>query len=397
MSNTALKDEIVSVNMATWKNRHYSHFKNGFVQTLGCGDKLVRLRKTSPKNRRYPYNGYVVVGPFEEELGYILWDEDGYTSGFQVNEIALKRAKIKLEKVYTKIDKEMRDWEAENLDYMYEHLAKMCGCRPDEIHHEKIAPWYNFNDNCAIIFRGPKVEGAGSFLGAVQWDAEGNFYDFKPQDKNIMEIRKYYQARDKALMERARNKSVNRTVQQKQEREISLGKELAGFIIRHAKHIAVGVALFVALSAGINEFKTTILNPDYENTAYEAGYHAVSMETHRTQDNQGYWYDYWDIARSYDDSYDFDSWVYGTYNNVGWNTSSKLDCMDELFSKLCASGVTEYHSFLEYCESKGVCVEKNGKLVVDTSEYRKLVEDYMRSINEDTVEQTAAKESGFRI
>ena len=139
------------------------------------------------------------------------------------------------------------------------------------------------------------------------------------------------------------------------------------------------------------------LNPDYVNDSYNAGYQAVSYETHRTQDNQGYWYDYHDIAARYDEQYDFDSWVYGTYKNVGWNQQSKLSCMDEVFDALEDRGITEYDSFLEYCDAKGVCIEKDGKLVIDTKEFRKLTEDYMRQLNAGTVENVEDKKSGFRI
>ena len=34
------------------------------------------------------------------------------------------------------------------------------------------------------------------------------------------------------------------------------------------------------------------------------------------KDNQGYWYDYHDIAGRYDEQYDFDSWVYGTFSSA---------------------------------------------------------------------------------
>ena len=396
MGNAVSVEELISVNMSTWKRRHLSHYKNGFREELGCGDKYIRCVTTSPEKGRYNKHGYVIMGPFGEELGAILWDERGNCSGFRVNEIGFQRAKLKLDKLYTDIERKMHKYEVEELDYMIEHLSKLCGCRKQDITIERIVPGLNFNDNCSITFRGPQIEGKSNFLGCVEWDNNGKFIDFEPADKNIMAIRQYYKSRERAAMERARTKSVNRTVQQQEERQVSLGKELAGFIKSHVKELAVVTALVIALSSSVNFFKGEI-NKDYANPDYEAGYKIVSVETHRTQDNQNYWYDYWDIAGGYDYSYDFDSWVYGVYDNVGWNQESKIDCMNEVFDKLEANGVTEYSSFVEYCESKGLCKEKDGKLVVDAKAYREFVKDYMLKLNSGSLEEVEDKKSGFRI
>ena len=396
MSNTALKEDLILINMSTWKRRHLSHYKNGFVDMLGCGDKRIKCIPTKPGDGQYNAYGFVIVGPYNTELGSIFWGEDGYNTGFRVNEVGCRRVKKSLDKINDKIEKEMNEYLENDLEFMKGHLAKMCGCDKDDIYIEKIVPGLNFNNNCCIIFRGPQIEGKDNYLGDVQWDMNGKFYDFEPDQKNIGAIRRYYKLREDAIMERARNKSVNRTVEQKQEREISLGKEFANFISSHVKEIAIAAAIFIACSSTVNFFKNE-LNPDYVNPSYRAGYEAVSVETHRTQDNQHYWYDYGDIAARYDESYDFDSWVYGAYNNVGWNTESKHDCMDEIFDRLEDRGITDYDSFLEYCEAKGVCVENDGKLTIDTREFRKLTEDYMRDLNEGTLTQTEDKKSGFRI
>lgn len=396
MSSTVSMDDIISVNMSTWKRRHLSHYKNGFRETLCCGDKFIRCVTTSPEKGRYNKHGYVIVGPFGEELGSILWDERGYTTGFRVNEIGLKRAKLKLDKTNADIERKMHQYEVEELDYMREHLSKMCGCKKEAITIERIVPGLNFNDNCSIIFRGPQIEGKSNFLGCVEWDHNGKFIDFEPAEKNIMAIRQFYIARERAAMERARNKSVNRTVQQKEEREISLGKELVGFIKSHVKEIAITTALLITLSSSINFFKAE-LNRDFINPAYEAGYQVVNVETHRTDDNQNFWYDYWDIAARYDDSYDFDSWVYGVYDNVGWNQESKIDCMNEVFQRLAANDITEYSSFVEYCEAKGLCKEKDGKLVVDARAYREFIRNYMTQLNGESLDNEEEKNSIFRI
>ncbi len=295
--------------------------------------------------------------------------------------------------VDSRITREMNSWSKSEYQYIVTHLAKLCTCNAKYISCIQIYPGDKPGYDCGFVFFGPVINGKDTMLGEIRWDRRGRCTDFIPYEDTIMEVRTYL-ARRRA--EKARAKSVNRSLEQSKEREVSLGKELAGFIKTHVKEIFATACLIAAISSSVVSMGNA-LNPDYVNDSYNAGYQAVNYETHRTNDNQGYWYDYSDIAARYDESYDFDSWVYGTYKNVGWNQSSKLDCMDEVFDALEDRGITEYDSFLEYCESKGVCVEKKGKMTIDTKEFSKLTEDYMRSLNEGTLDNTEEKKSGFRI
>lgn len=292
-----------------------------------------------------------------------------------------------------RITKEMNEWSHAEYQYIVVHLAKLCTCNSKYISCIPIYPGDKPGYDCGFVFFGPRINGKDTMLGEIRWDSRGRCTDFIPYEDTILEVRNYI-ARRRA--ERARQKSVNRSLEQAQEREVSLGKELVGFIKTHVKEIAATACLVAALASSVVSMGNA-LNPDYINDSYNAGYQAVSYETHRTQDNQGYWYDYYDIAGRYDEQYDFDSWVYGTYKNVGWNQESRLSCMDEVFDALEDRGITEYDSFLEYCEAKGVCIEKKGKVVIDTKEFCKLTEDYMRQLNAGTVEKTEDKKSGFRI
>lgn len=292
-----------------------------------------------------------------------------------------------------RIANEMNEWSRAEYSYIVTHLAKLCTCNSKYISCIQIYPGDRPGYDCGFVFFGPRINGKDTMLGEIRWDRRGRCTDFIPYEDTILEVRNYI-ARRRA--ERARQKSVNRSLEQAQEREVSLGKELVGFIKTHVKEIAATACLIAALASSYVAMGNA-LNPDYINDSYNAGYQAVSYETHRTQDNQGYWYDYHDIAGRYDEAYDFDSWVYGTYKNVGWNQQSKLDCMDEVFDALEDRGITEYDSFLEYCDAKGACKEKDGRLVVDTKEFREITEDYMRQLNEGTVEKEDGKKSGFRI
>ena len=55
--------------------------------------------------------------------------------------------------------------------------------------------------------------------------------------------------------------------------------------------------------------------------------------------------------------------------------------MNSLFTQFNNQGLTYYDSFKDYCAAKGACVEKDGRLVIDTKEFSKIMEEYMESLN----------------
>lgn len=213
---------------------------------------------------------------------------------------------------------------------------------------------------------------------------------------------------DRDSYEYSRLKSVNRSQEQEQLRQIVYSKKdmrdarresfakgaKAGLKRGFATGAIIAILAYSGFSLGKNAIMTAI-NTNYDNPSVDAGYHAVSEETFRTQDNQGYWYSYYDIAKSYDaDTMDFDAFVYGNYKNVGWNEASKLSCMDELFRQFNMCGITDCSSFLSYCEGKGVCKEVDGQMQVDTKAYESAVRDYLASLNE--VQELEDNIDGFR-
>lgn len=298
--------------------------------------------------------------------------------------------------INNKIRKEMNAWSRAEYAYIVDHLARMCTCSTKYISCIPIYPGDKPGYDCGFVFFGPSINKKEIMLGEIRWDRNGECTDFIAYEDNIAYVHDYLARR---RLERARAKSVNRTKEQAREREITVSEQFLKFVGSFSKEIAASLALLVVLGASYVAMGNA-LNPSYINESYDAGYQAVNYETHRTNDKEGYWYDYGDIAARYNEDYDFDSWVYGTYKNVGWNTQSKLECMDDLFRHLELRGVTEYDSFLEYCDAKGVCVEKNGKLVIDTGKFSKVIEEYMNDLNsgEKEVDDTLSNESsGLRI
>lgn len=196
--------------------------------------------------------------------------------------------------------------------------------------------------------------------------------------------------------ELARKKSVNRTREQAQQREREYEKSIyrkgrregytSGAKNGLKKGFITGAIVAIIACSGFTMGKDALVSrfgSDYSNPSVTAGYQVVGAETHRTDDMQNYWYDYYDIARGFDaETMDFDSFVYGNYRRVGWNESSRLSCMDELFYQFHSLGLTDFNSFVAYCEDKGVCKEVDGKLEVNTKAYENAVRAYIASLNE---------------
>ncbi len=281
---------------------------------------------------------------------------------------------------------EMYIWRKENYQNAVNYLAQLCKCKPSIISCEELDPRMKPDYDPGYVFFGLR----NIMLGEIRWDQEGICSGFLVYEDNIRRVESYITQK---RLERARQKSVNRTKEQAESREFSFKKgfdELAYFVKRNIKDVARAAVFVAVIGASVLSIHNT-LNPSYINDSYTSGYQAVSYETHRTNDNSGYWYDYSDIASSYDESMDFDSFVYGTYKNVGWNPESKIDCMESLFKQFHLQGITHYSSFKDYCDAKGACELEDGKLVINTRKFCNIMEEYMDALN--TVSELQSKES----
>ncbi len=193
----------------------------------------------------------------------------------------------------------------------------------------------------------------------------------------------------------ARAKSVNHSKEQEQSRIVQYNKRdlrearREGFAVGARKGLKrgfiVGAMVTIIACSGFSMAHNFLSNQfkSISNSSVVAGATAINNETHRTDDYQNYWYDYGDIASSFDgETMDFDSFVYGNYQQIGWNQESRLSCMDDLFYQFSLRGITDCNSFLSYCDSKGLCKEVDGKLQVDTKAYEGAIKDYLLSIKE---------------
>lgn len=198
---------------------------------------------------------------------------------------------------------------------------------------------------------------------------------------NVVDFEEYLKAQEESIANEDKKENEQRIYRKGYRKGINKGYAEGikrGFV---AGAIAT-ILLSGTLVLGFNGVKGYVNDIIAQNESVEYGYSAVREGTRPATNPGAYWYDYRDIALEYDaDKMDFDSFVYGAFNRIGWNEESTLECMDKLFYQLNLYGYTDYQSFVTYCESKGACKIVDGKLVVDTSKYKNLVRDYIQTLN----------------
>ena len=151
----------------------------------------------------------------------------------------------------------------------------------------------------------------------------------------------------------------------------SLKKAIAAFLLV--------VTLAIGAKLGYNQMQP-YFNGSYVNQSYTVGYDSIGTSTHRTADNQGYWYDVDNIARLYDSSnMDFDSYVYGAYCGMDTN---RVRNMDDLFWQFKMRGLTDYSSFTEYVKGYGCVKEVDGQEIADIDAWKDVMKKQIRVGNE---------------
>ena len=274
---------------------------------------------------------------------------------------------------------EMGSWSRHYYSDVVDYLAQQLNCSTSRISCREYNPIDNPSYDSGFVFLGPN----NTKIAEIRWRKSGRCVGLYEYPDNIEEEKRRI---DIQRVRRAREKSVQAAIDRgKRTNAIPYRKgtqEYAYAVRRRVTKAVATIASIIILGAsaiGMHE----MFNPSYVNSSYDAGYKAVSIETHRTYDNENYWYDYGDIAERYDtETMDFDSYVYGTYRNVGWDQQSRIDCMESLFRQFNLQGITHHSSFFDYCESKGAVVEKDGELVINTRIFSSVMEEYMTALNE---------------
>ena len=183
--------------------------------------------------------------------------------------------------------------------------------------------------------------------------------------------------------ERLEDKSINRNSAQAQQRRQQYKKRKAKSKRQRAANLVIGFLLVLSLGVG-SKLAVNQLSPyfdgSYINQSYTIGNESVLPNTHRTSDNEHYWYDVDSIARTYDDaSMDFDSFVYGTYTGMDTNIVRN---MNDLFWQLKMLGVTDYNQFTDYVMSMGCVKVVDGQSIADIDAWKQLMKRHIRVGNE---------------
>lgn len=167
------------------------------------------------------------------------------------------------------------------------------------------------------------------------------------------------------MYEKARQNSVG---EEKKVRYVKMTKE--AYIARLKATFLAGAMIAVlatsalvygghALSENLNESKIV----REEVSSYSQ---LVNNETHRTNDNEHYFYDTYDIASELtSDQANIDKGIYGVYTNIGYNEASKIEQMDDVissvsFQKAAEEAAEKFNNFNNYVVSKGY-VDNEGK------------------------------------
>lgn len=136
-----------------------------------------------------------------------------------------------------------------------------------------------------------------------------------------------------------------------------------------AASTAVATTLLLGLSnVAISSIRDIIV---HETMRSEFQVEILSPETHRTNDGQGHFYDYEDIAKRIEDSDNYDDNVFFLYESVGdYQTNLVLE-------------QTEYGGFSSYLESRGYSIDnldeyKEQELdrIMKTNEVDKMLEEH---------------------
>lgn len=279
---------------------------------------------------------------------------------------------------------DMNRWGHDNYATTMQRFAKDCGCKMKYIKPRVLDPYSDPGYDPGFLFFGP----GNNLIGEIRWDNRGRKTQLYEYVDKVNEVRKIV-CLNKAEM--ARKKSVNRTREQEMQRKVSLKDAVKDFASRYVKEI-VAVGLIVTMLLSGNAMLEKIKNPPYETEDYKTGMVALYDYTHRTDDNEGYWYDYRGIAGSYDIATDFDEFIYGIYRHIGWNQNSRVDCMDEIFTQLNFQGVTGYDDFTDYLRGKGYTeYNRKGEEKLKLDEYSKDMEEKLTLKNEELKNESMHK------
>lgn len=186
----------------------------------------------------------------------------------------------------------------------------------------------------------------------------------------------------KEMYERSREKSVG---EDKKVRYVKMRKD--EYIARLKTMFIVGsIAAIIATSGVIYGFSTLA---DMHHTSIivaqqvGAGRQLVNENTKRTNDNQHYYYETFDIAMKLtEDPKNFDNNLYGVYSEIGYNKTNKLEQMEDVVSSVGGIvssnkeniGINYYKDFTDYLVKKGF-VKEDG--TIDLNAYEESIRNQM--------------------
>lgn len=177
-----------------------------------------------------------------------------------------------------------------------------------------------------------------------------------------------------ALCSNLQKKSLDKRPMTVQERKKYLAhKKLKDMLKKITCAFVTSAVVAVSAVSMVNTF-----NKEKElRDVYSEATHIVSENTHRTEDFQHYWIDYYKVAEGLATlEGDFNINIYGVYESVGWDNESTIEQMNKIVGYCNGLEITNYTDFEDLCRQNGFCTE-DGK--PDLKKYQKAMREYLEN------------------
>lgn len=135
-------------------------------------------------------------------------------------------------------------------------------------------------------------------------------------------------------------------------------------------------------SAVVTVSAVSMVNAINREKEYRELYHdatsIVNENTHRTEDREHYWIDYYKVAEGLATlDGDFNIYIYGVYQSVGWDNESTINQMNTIMRYCHSLDITNYEDFEDLCRQNGFC---NSKGEIDLRKYQNAMKEYLENV-----------------
>lgn len=125
-------------------------------------------------------------------------------------------------------------------------------------------------------------------------------------------------------------------------------------------------------------FYKNLKEPDFDGCKVKeliAGFNDAKESFHQSKQKDKIWFDNESILKKYDSKYNFDAYIFGLYYGIRVYTKEHTIILNKLFPILKENKITEYDSFLSYCENLNCIIKNDNNIEIDEDRYQKALND----------------------